>query len=232
MKLLLACALLLASASPALSQVGHTPENSPYRDVPQRQSLTLLAGTFRSNTGAARVGPQDAPMVGLRYDLRLGSSPLWFTSRAMFANSDRRVIDPGNAENAREVGTTAAKMLMVDAGFTFSLTGARTYHGFAPVLSGGLGIARDLSSNKADVGGFAIGTPFALSFGGGIRWVPKGRFSLRANVSNFAFKLSYPPEYFTASRPGDSPVLGSNTGTSEWTKHVLLTLGVTYSFAR
>ncbi|HET7583645.1 MAG TPA: hypothetical protein VFK13_02000 [Gemmatimonadaceae bacterium] len=232
MKLPLVCALLLATASPALAQVGHPPQGSPYRDLEYKQSWTLFAGQFNSNTGAAHVGPDDAAMIGIRYDLRLGASPFSFTSRAMVADNDRTVIDPTRAASAREVGTTPARMLMLDVGLSFSLTGARSYHGFVPMISGGLGIARDLSTTTADAGGFGIGTPFALSFGAGIRWVPKGRLGLRADISNFAFKLSYPPAYFTPGVPGDPPVLGTGTGTSEWTKHVLLTLGVTYSFAR
>ena len=93
MKALSFAALALFVASPALAQVGHDPESSPYRDLEYRQELTPYGGYTRARVDPAGVHPQSAAMAGLRYELYLGG-PVSLTTDLSETFSDRTVIDP------------------------------------------------------------------------------------------------------------------------------------------
>ena len=99
------------------------------------------------------------------------------------------------------------------------------------VISGGIGLASD-ANRGGDPAGFNIGTPFALSFGGGVRWVPGGSFQLRADFSNFLYHVDYPDSYFgTATSSGD-PILPARSSQGEWLHNRVLTIGASYLFFR
>src|SRR4051812_23806271 len=84
----LATALLASSAS---AQVGHTPEHSPYRDLEHRQELTLLSGYYNPSKDPAGVAPQSGPLLGLRYDVRIGG-PAYLTTRVARVFSQRTIL--------------------------------------------------------------------------------------------------------------------------------------------
>jgi hypothetical protein len=92
--------------------------------------------------------------------------------------------------------------------------------------SGGLLMA--VAADETD--GYKFGTPFAITFGGGLKFVAGGRLQLRADVGERLFKQKYPDTYYkTAS---DNTAVLTTTPRSIWTNHSLLTLGVSFLFDR
>ncbi|MGH7709752.1 MAG: hypothetical protein ACREOG_00620, partial [Gemmatimonadaceae bacterium] len=89
----LLAAATLSGAATAGAQVGHLPQRSPYRDVFVKHSLTYFAGYYSGATDPGKVAPNDGPMVGARYAIRLGG-PVYFTGRLAGVFTDRSVIDP------------------------------------------------------------------------------------------------------------------------------------------
>ena len=223
-----AAAALLASTAGA--QVGYPPARSPFRDVEFRQELTLLTGYYAASTDPAKVAPQSGPMVGVRYDVRVGG-PASLTARVARVFSERNVVNPGLAPGAgRALGTESWPLYLSDVGITLALTGQKSFYHLVPVLSAGAGIASDFRS--PDVGGFRVGTTFALNFGGGVRWVPGGSFQLRADVTDHLYQLSYPGSYFDAPTSGGDPVLGDAQPQNVWKHNAAITVGASYLFFR
>ena len=222
-----AAVVLLAPAAGA--QVGYPPERSPYRDIEFRQELTLLTGYFSASTDPAKVAPRSGPLLGARYDVRVGG-PASLTVRAARVFSERNIVNPVLSGDARTVGTEAWPLYVSDVGITLALTGQKSLHRLVPVLNAGAGVVSDF--RKADVGGFRIGTAFALNFGGGVRWVPGGPFQLRADVTDYLYQISYPGTYFSAPAGGGEAVLGGSQGRSVWKHNAAITVGASYLFFR
>jgi hypothetical protein len=214
--------------APALAraQVGHAPESSPYRDLVYHQGLTLLAGSFNPAKDPAGVGPRGGPLVGVRYDWRLGG-PASLTGRVARVFSERRVIDPEAPAGSRDLGITDWPLYLADLDITVALTGQKSYRGFVPLLTGGLGIASDFRGR--DVGDYKFGTTFALAFGGGIRWVPGGRFELRADIADYLYQISYPQKYYVPASDNTQVLFGTRAQ-SVWKHNSALTLGASYRF--
>ena len=226
-RLLLALLLPL----PALAQeVGYPPERSPFRDLEYRQELTGFAGYFAASRDAAGVAPQSGPMVGVRYEMRI-AGPASFTARVANVFSERTIIDPAEPASTRVVGTESWPLLLGDVGVTVNLTGQKSIRRLVPVLSAGLGVASDTKGGGSDVGGYRFGTTFALTLGGGVRWVPGGRFQLRADVQDYLYQIKYPSTYFAASGGAD-PVLTNPNSRSMWKHNAALTIGGSYLFFR
>ena len=210
------------------AQVGHLPQDSPFEDTPYRQELTTYSGWYGGAEGSAGVGPQAGPIVGLRYDLRIGG-PAFFSVHAGHAFSERDVIDPLNPPATRHLGTKDVSLLLLDAGITLNLTGQKSWHGIIPLTRFGIGIAANVGG-QSDPANFTIGTPFALVFGAGARWAPGGRWQLRFDVADHLFQLSYPSAYGSIPEGGGRPVLVGKT--SEWTNNFVFTLGASYIISR
>lgn len=222
--------LLAAAAAPAAAQdVGHLPEDSPFRDLPYRQELTFFGGYFLAGGDPAGVAPKSAPMFGARYEIRIGG-PAQFYARTAMALSERDVVNPRLAPGARELGTESVTLGLADVGISLNLTGQRSWHGMVPVVSGGAGIATDFAS--PDVGGFRLGTPFAITLGAGVRWTSGGNWQVRADVTDYLYQVKYPPLYFQAPAQNVEPVLPPNSKQNVWKHNAALTLGVSYLFFR
>jgi hypothetical protein len=226
--ILTAAAAVALLASSAQAQVGYDPERSPFRDVEYRQELTLLTGYYAASADPAKVAPQSGPMLGLRYDVRIGG-PASLTARAAGVFSERNIVNPALPVGAgRAVGTESWPLYLADLDITIALTGQKSYHHLVPVVSFGGGIASDFKSE--DVGGFNVGTTFALNFGGGVRWVPGGSFQLRADVTDHLYQISYPGSYFKSTT--GTPVLGPAQPESVWKHNAAMTVGASYVFFR
>jgi hypothetical protein len=225
--LLFGVAALLV-AGPAMAQVGHRPETSPYSDLEYNQELTALFGYARARHDPAGVAPQSAPVVGVRYELNL-VGPLALSSDLTTELGNRNVIDPTKITAQRSVGTEAARVYSADLALALNLTGRKSWHDLVPQVRGGIGVVS--SRAKDDSSGFAFGTPFAFTFGGGLKFVPGGRVQLRADVTDHIFKLSYPDAYYRTG-PDNTAVLDAQTARSFYTHHTQLTVGVSYLFSR
>jgi hypothetical protein len=82
-----------------------------------------------------------------------------------------------------------------------------------------------------DVGDFGFGTRFAFTWGAGIRWVPGGRYQIRADFFNHFYSVNYPDSYFQPADDG-SLIFGSRQSRSAWLNNPSLTIGVSYLFSR
>ncbi len=222
--------LAAAPAATAAAQVGHLPSESPYQDVPFKQEVTLYGGTYQGAIGKAGVGPTGGPIIGARYSIRLGG-PVEAAAHVARVSTSRMVKDPLKIGDARMVGEQSFGLYMADVGFALNLTGQKSFHRFVPVVGAGLGVVS--GSNTPDVGGFKVGTPFALNFRAALRFIPRGNISARLELSDNMFQLSYPSGYFRSPPIGDgTPILDRSVGNSQWTHHRVLTLGISYMFSR
>lgn len=230
MKFLSVPALLALAAAPGLAQIGHPPSSSPYHDIPFKQEITVFGGTFGGSVGKAGVGPEDGPVIGVRYAIHLGG-PAEATAHVARVSTSRMVKDPTKVGAERLVGEQSFGLYMADVGLALNLTGQKSFHRFVPVVGAGLGIVS--GSGSPDVGGFKVGTPFALNFRAAIRFVPEGNFAARLELADNMFQLSYPASYFRSPPIGEGePILSVTAGDNEWTHHAVLTLGISYLFSR
>ena len=221
-------AIALAVGETARAQVGHTPDASPFRDLDHKHELTGFAGYLRSQTDPAGVAWRGGPMVGARYELHLGG-PGYLVGRVAAVQSQRTVKDPAKPLTQRVVEERNGQLLLADVGLTLSLTGHKTWHGLSPVVTGGGGVATDFRGT--DAGGFRFGTPFALTFGGGVRWAPGGRLQGRIDLTDYLYRISY-PERFYRETEGIPVLIDRNVARSRWTHNAALTVGVSYLFGR
>jgi hypothetical protein len=168
-------------------------------------------------------------MIGLRYELAL-TGPLALSSDLTHAFSQRDVIDPTRPQAQRALGTRNAPVTALDLALALNLTGRKSWHHVVPQLRAGIGFVASRATD--DSTGFRFGTPFAFSFGGGLKFVPAGgRLQLRADVTDRVFKLSYPESYYRLASD-NTVVLPRTTANSFYTHHAALTVGVSYRFAR
>lgn len=231
MNVRLVAMLSMLVAAPLSAQVGNPPSESPYRDFPQRHEFTVFGGWFSGSEGDANVGPKGGPAVGARYEFRI-AGPVFITGRLTGIATERLVIDPEEEDPAdRELGTIKFPMLLADVGLTLAVTGQKTWHRIMPVVHAGAGILSDLGKGVDD-GGFGIGTPFALSVGTGVRYVPGGRLAVRVDLTDHLFRVRYPASYFTAPSKDSEPVLPESASRSQWLHNPTITLGVSYHFRR
>jgi hypothetical protein len=219
-----------AFSSGAIAQVGHVPQRSPYVDLEYRQEATLFGGYYSAGTDEENVAPKSGPMFGVRYDLRLGG-PASLTSRFAYVSAQRDVIDPRRPAATRVVQAGASwPIYMMDVGIALNLTGQRSYHRLVPFVNGSIGVASDLKGG-GDVGAWKFGTPFALSLGGGIKWVPSGNIQTRIDISNQLYQIKYPNSYFVTASDG-SAVRELGEDKNDWTSNIGLSFGVSYLFFR
>jgi hypothetical protein len=222
-------AIVSSTIAPVLgAQVGHTPQSSPYRDLEHSHELTGFAGFMSSPKDPAGVAYRGGPMLGARYEYRLGG-PAYVVGRLGAIQSERTVIDPSEPEETRVLGDRTSTIFFSDIGLALSLTGHKSWHGIVPIVQGGVGVLADFRGS--DVGGFRFGTPFALPFGAGVRWVPGGRLQVRVDFTDYLFRTSYPERYYRSTE--DVPaVLDNSVARSRWTHNGALTVGLSYLFGR
>lgn len=218
---------LLLAVVPVSAQVGYPPDESPYTDLEFKQELTPYVGWARARTDPAKILPQSAAIAGLRYQVYIGG-PVSFDADFSRMSSSRNVIDPALVASKRFLGTEAAAVYGVNVGIALGLTGRKSWHHIVPELRAGAGVVS--SEAKDDSSGYVFGTPFAFTFGGGLKLVSMGRLQLRADVGERLFKQKYTDAFYrTAS---DNTSVLTNESRSFWTHHTLLTVGASLLFDR
>ncbi|MEO8562572.1 MAG: outer membrane beta-barrel protein [bacterium] len=227
MKAILFGLVILLAATPASAQVGYPPAESPYTDLEYKQELTPMFGYTRARVDAAGILPRSAPMAGLRYEIYL-AGPVSFSTDFSHTFAQRNVIDPTKPARTRSLGTEPASVNSLDIALALGLTGRKSWHSIVPQIRAGLGI---MQSAAKDSSGYKFGTPFAFHFGGGLKFVPGGRFQLRADVTERLFKQSYPDSYARLASD-NTAVIDDRTPRTFYTHHTALTVGVSYRFAR
>jgi hypothetical protein len=218
--------LLLGSAAGA--QVGHNPATSPYYDLEHAQEVSVFLGAFHGHRDPVNVGPQSGAIYGLHYEYRAGG-PAYLIAEVARIQSDRNVLNPFLASGkGRELGNRSQPLYSADVGLGIGLTGAKSWHHIVPELTGGLGLISDFRTS-ADTGGYKFGTRFALNWGGGVRIVPGGRWSIRVDVKNRMYTLGY-PEAFYITPTGGTEVVAPTQPKSFWLNNPAFTLGVSRLF--
>jgi len=218
---------LLAALPLSAQQVGFPPASSPYRDLEYKQELSPYAGYANASKDAAGILPQSASIFGLRYQIHLGG-PVSFDADFSRMSSQRTVIDPTQVAGKRNLGTADAAVYGVNAGMALALTGRRSWHHLVPEARGGIGLVT--SEAKDDASGYVFGTPFAFTFGGGLKFVTLGRLQLRADATERWYKQKYPDSFFSAG-PGQTAVL-TTQARSFWARQTLWTVGASLLFDR
>ena len=93
-----------------------------------------------------------------------------------------------------------------------------------------MGVVTDFHT-QPDIGDFAFGTRFAFTWGAGIRWVPGGRYQLRADITNHLYSVRYPASYYL-SAPDNSTIFTTRQSRSAWLNNPGFSIGVSYLFSR
>ena len=227
---LLIVGLVVAGVSigaPAAAQVGYPPARSPYLDLERTQELTVIGGQYHAHRDPADVGPQSGFITGLHYEWRAGG-PAHLTGEIARISSDRNLIDPAKPEPARNLGTGSRPLYSATAGLGLSLTGSKSWHRLVPEVAMGAGLISDFKA-QPDSGGFKFGTRFAFTWGGGVRYVPGGRWSIRADLTNRMYQLGYPQTYYLEPT-GGTPVVSATQAKSFWLNNPAFTLGISRLF--
>lgn len=173
---------------------------SAYTFIETRQEFGPWAGWADATTGRFGYGPKGGPMYGARYGIRLGGA-LGLEGVGGVIDGTRDVIDPDRAEGDRVVGEADVLLTMIDARLRLTATGDRAWHGLAPFLVLGGGVAFDLADpSEADEllqerDRFDFGVSFFTTLGAGARWFISDRFLLRADGSFSLWRFSTPPGY-------------------------------------
>lgn len=218
---------LLVALPMSAQQVGYPPAQSPYRDLEYKQELTPYGGWASASTDPAKVLPQSASIFGLRYQIHLGG-PVSFDADFSRMGSQRNVVDPTQVAGKRILGTTDAAVYGVNAGIALALTGRKSWHHIVPEVRGGLGVLT--SETKDDASGWTFGTPFAFTFGGGLKFVTLGRLQLRTDVTERLYKQKYPDSFFQTSL--DKTSLLTTQARSFYSNQTLWTVGASLLFDR
>ena len=222
-------AAIAAFATAASAQVGYVPSASPYQDFSSKQEFTLYSGWFTGNSGRADAAPRGGPLLGVRYGLKLGG-PVEMDAHVARVFTHREVISPDDIGSARDRGLFSLPFYLADVGLSFNMTGAKSWHHLIPTFGFGGGAVSDAGTAK-DIGGFHIGTTFAITFGAGIRYVPGGPWSLRAELGDYMYQAQYPNSYFVAPA-GQKSVLPPTSAQNQWLHNGVITLGVSYLVGR
>ena len=191
----LALLLLLAAAPPALAQVGYPPDKSPYRDIPKKMSLTALFGYIGGTGGRLGLGPHDGPAYGGRFGDR-GERSARALVRGAVRRPHRSAGVPGRgATTSRSAATLPSPVWLFETDVQYTITGGKTWHGFAPYIGGGIGYAWRSSATEGpdayDFGGRFFWAPFA-----GTRYYVNPRSFIRAEIRGAFYRLAYPPPYY------------------------------------
>ena len=150
-------------------------------------------------------------------------------ARWSHVNSSRFPIDPTQGGAARQLGKKNVALNLYDVNLALNLTGQKSFHDIVPIVNLGAGIATCGSCKEAP-DPYTFGTPFAFSFGGGLRYVPGGRFQLRADWNYYLYQLKYPAEYYID--PGTGAALPPSQQRTFWKNNRALTLGASVLFFR
>lgn len=225
--------LCLCAAVPSAvraQQVGVAPEHSPFADILTHESITFFAGRFAGNANDAGTGARPGLMAGARLQVRLSSAlDAWVTVGEVWTSRLR--IDAGG-DTAKVLGNLNVKLLAADIDLALNLTGDKTWHGLAPYVALGAGIAWP-STKVVDPGGYELGTDFTLVPTLGTRYFLSRNLSLRFEARDYYYRYSFPLFYFdrpyTPHTNGD-PVLPANGPDRVWYNNVTFWVGVSYGF--
>jgi opacity protein-like surface antigen len=191
--------VLLAAVQPAAAQQ----ITSPYRFIETSHSVGAYLGYLWTGSGDPDLGPQSAPIIGIRYQGRLtgglnGEVAVSFapSERTIFAN-EQDPTDPSRLVPVPQ-GDAGVPLLLTEGALQFHVTGPRTWNGLAPFVLASLGLAIDLGGTDrleeeaAAVDRFDFGPGLAVGVGLGTDYFLSDRFSVNLEVRDRLWRLVVP----------------------------------------
>jgi opacity protein-like surface antigen len=214
-------ASVLAVESLAAQQI-----RSPYRYIDEAHTVGGYVGYLSTGSVDPDVGPQNAPMLGLRYNYRL-TGPLSAEANIGYSPSERDIYSyVATADAVLPTGETAPmNIVTVSAGLLFHLTGQRTWNRIAPFAGVNVGIASNLSGRTAfeaevpENQQYNFGTAFAVELGAGTDVFLAERISLRIQARDHLLRLRVP-----------AGLIGAQRAETQWTHNIGLSLGTAFHF--
>src|SRR3989475_285817 len=160
------------------AQVGHEPGQSPYRDIRRGGVVVFGVGYLGGSRGRVGVGMSDGITWNVHYDASLGG-PVSASLGLAYAQTTRYLVDPAQGAATRTQGPVDTDVILADIGLQLVLTGRKTWHGFAPYLGGGIGVA-DPGRPPSDLPGSKFPTKNTPNPPPGGRGYPTARRARRA----------------------------------------------------
>ena len=157
----------LAAPSGLAAQVGHAPEDSPYRDILRGSYLVGTVGTFRGSGGKLGVAPHDGHTFGLRFNF-LANRPLQIGFGVQYGRLQHFIQNQSEPPETRTTGPVDTDVVWTDVAFQFNLTGGKSWRGIAPYLGAGLGLSFTSVGAEEDTD-FDMGNRFYFAPMGGAR---------------------------------------------------------------
>jgi hypothetical protein len=226
-------ALFLIPA-PALAQVGHSPGDSPFRDIRKGHTLTAIGSYFGGSGGRFGIGPHKGTVFGGRYDIRTGST-IQIGLGIARGNVDRFIVDPFVRLANRTTGPVKQSVTFADITLQFNVTGGKSWNRLAPFASAALGLAF-AGDTPADTSRYDFGRKIYLAPSAGFRFFVTDRLHLRGEARVVFWKLNYPTTF--QNEPTEEPGTPENPNAvipgnnlSEWTGSPWLQVGLGYSFS-
>jgi hypothetical protein len=136
------CAMVLFTLSvPTLSaQVGHPPQSSPYRDIRKGHTFTVTSSKFSGDGGRFGIGPHDAWVFGIRYDIRTASAIQLGIGIAR-GNPKRFIVNPAATLANRRSGPVRHVLTFAEINLQLNVTGGKSWHRIAPYVAAAGGLA-------------------------------------------------------------------------------------------
>ncbi len=213
------------------AQVGHDPAHSPFRDIQRGAGPVLFAGHLSGDRGRADAGPSNALGIGVRYEVPLGRATVSQFAAAVL-KGNRFIRNPAVDDTAarRRTGPVDTDILLTEIGLQLRLTGGKTWHGLAPYLGTGLGLAFDLRSpGDTTASGYQFGTKLTVSAATGVRWHATHKVTVHLDARALFWRLKYPVS-FHSTAPDGSRVIPLLDPLTEWTAHPWVSLGIGWIF--
>jgi hypothetical protein len=231
-------ALVLACwAAPLAAQVGHAPDASPYRDIRNSKSVTLLYGDVGGDGGTIGVGPHNGKTYGARFDIRVGGA---FQLGLALARGDmkRLIVSAADSVKNRVDGPVSQTLTMFETALQFNLTGKKTWHHLAPFVAGSAGYlgGSKLPLSQPDSSGYHFGGKFYFVPAVGLRVFLGNTLHLRLEARQLFWKLTYPSSYNRepAAQVSTDPAKPNSVlkggKLTEWTGGRELRAGLGFSF--
>jgi hypothetical protein len=229
MGVLVCCALVGPNLLSA--QVGHPPASSPYRDIRKGHTFTITGGKFSGDGGRFGIGPHNAWVFGVRYDIRTASAIQLGVGIAR-GNPQRFIVNPAAAVANRRSGPVRHAVTFAEINLQLNVTGGKSWHRIAPYVAAAGGIALP-SGTPADPSGYRFGRRLYLAPTAGLRLFLSERLHLRLEGRATFWKLNYPATFQQepTEEPGAPPVIAPGDNLSEWTTSSWFQAGLGYSFS-
>lgn len=192
---------------------------SPYRYLEEGQAVTLYGGYLDTDTGERDLGPQSAPVVGVRYNIRF-AGPVSGELGTSFMPSRRavRVRSATGDSTLSTLGEVDAPLLLAEAGLRFQITGPRSWRGFAPFLGATGGLITDLAGTSSveeevpEDQRVDFGPAFAVGLSAGTDWYLTRRLSVQLAGRGYLWRFGTPTG-FTGREENDwLRALGGSAG--------------------